>query len=368
MHSHETRSHPRCTHLKQALDVWVEAREGVPPEAVHRRLDELDESHEKPPRVRPVHDEPLQQHARQLLAHHFGDGRRRCPGAIAERAKEQARAEERVRVGVSQLVGDRVEERVAWLQRAAGRRSVVADAALMPGAAPTPQRTSGSRSTMSARRISAGAEESAAAAIAAAGAEPFAGGGLLVSGTASAAARATAALHRCSTSAWSVTALTRDCVKACSSGVSVAMPPLATATTCETTSGSEPVASDARKPHRRTPLWTHQCQGGRRPRGDCARIRVHLGAQHGWERISGAPQHPRGDGALWEVRHHEAGREGIGEADGAGPGREQQVAHLRGEHSSSSSSGRHTLPRASPPSSVPTWTHDGGSTSSSDGA
>lgn len=53
--------------LEQALDLRVAVREGEAPEVVARVLDQLDEGDEQAPRVRPVHYQPLQQHARYLL-------------------------------------------------------------------------------------------------------------------------------------------------------------------------------------------------------------------------------------------------------------------------------------------------------------
>lgn len=41
--------------------------EVVLPELVHRVFDELDEGYEEAPRVRAVHDEPLEQHSGDLL-------------------------------------------------------------------------------------------------------------------------------------------------------------------------------------------------------------------------------------------------------------------------------------------------------------
>ena len=53
--------------VEQALDLGGAVRELEAPEVVARVLDELDEGDEQAPGVRPIHDQPLQQHSRQLL-------------------------------------------------------------------------------------------------------------------------------------------------------------------------------------------------------------------------------------------------------------------------------------------------------------
>lgn len=57
--------------FEEALDLGVAVGEGEGPEAVARVLDELDEGDEQAPGVRPVHYQPLQQHARYLLLHNL---------------------------------------------------------------------------------------------------------------------------------------------------------------------------------------------------------------------------------------------------------------------------------------------------------
>ena len=77
----------------------------VLPEVVAGVLDELDEGNEEPPRVRPVDDQPLKQHARDLLLNGFRVG-------LREEGKEGTAEEVRVAVGVAKLVGYGVEEEV----------------------------------------------------------------------------------------------------------------------------------------------------------------------------------------------------------------------------------------------------------------
>lgn len=55
--------HARAGHgLEQLLDLRRAVHELVVPELEHGILDELDERDEQAPRVRPVHDQPLEQH------------------------------------------------------------------------------------------------------------------------------------------------------------------------------------------------------------------------------------------------------------------------------------------------------------------
>mmetsp|Transcript_59972 Transcript_59972/g.147449 ORF Transcript_59972/g.147449 Transcript_59972/m.147449 type:complete len:234 (-) Transcript_59972:1164-1865(-) len=96
--------------LEQLLDLLAGAHKVVVPEVVGRVLDELDEGDEEPPGVRLVDDEPLDEHARDLLAH---DREVRC---LLEQRQQHAREVVRVAVGVAQLVGDGVEEEVASLR------------------------------------------------------------------------------------------------------------------------------------------------------------------------------------------------------------------------------------------------------------
>ena len=81
----------------------------VLPELEAGVLDELDEGDEEAPRVRPVHDQPLQEDARDLLLDGLGVG-------LGEEVEQRAGEVVRVRVGVAQLVGDAVEEVVAALR------------------------------------------------------------------------------------------------------------------------------------------------------------------------------------------------------------------------------------------------------------
>ena len=64
MNNTQTKTHK---HLEQALDLRCAARERLLPETIARVLDELDEGDQQAPRVGAVHDEALQQHARDLL-------------------------------------------------------------------------------------------------------------------------------------------------------------------------------------------------------------------------------------------------------------------------------------------------------------
>ena len=51
---------------EQPADLLARLRELVVPELIHGVLDELDEGDEEAPRVRPVHDQTLQEHPRDL--------------------------------------------------------------------------------------------------------------------------------------------------------------------------------------------------------------------------------------------------------------------------------------------------------------
>ena len=94
----------------------------VRPELESRVLDELDEGDEEPPGVRPVHDQPLQQHPGEgeededeedededvpsdLLLDGLGVG-------LGEEVEEAAGEVVRVRVRVTQLVRDAIQEQV----------------------------------------------------------------------------------------------------------------------------------------------------------------------------------------------------------------------------------------------------------------
>lgn len=77
--------------------------EVVRPELVNRVLDQLDERDEKAPRVRAVHNQPLQKHPRDLLLHRLGVG-------LSEQVQEATAEVVRVAVRVAELVGDRVQE------------------------------------------------------------------------------------------------------------------------------------------------------------------------------------------------------------------------------------------------------------------
>lgn len=61
---------------EQLLDLRRAMHEVVRPELVNRVLDQLDERDEKTPRVRAVHNQPLQKHPRDLLLHRLGVGLR----------------------------------------------------------------------------------------------------------------------------------------------------------------------------------------------------------------------------------------------------------------------------------------------------
>ena len=55
--------------LEESLNLGSAPRKGLVPEAVLLVLDERDKGDEQPPRVRAVHDEALDEHARDLLLH-----------------------------------------------------------------------------------------------------------------------------------------------------------------------------------------------------------------------------------------------------------------------------------------------------------
>ena len=86
----------------------------VLPEVVAGVLDELDEGNEEPPRVRPVDDQPLKQHARDLLLNGLRVG-------LREEREEGTAEEVRVAVGVAKLVGYGVEEEVPPWRGGGGR-------------------------------------------------------------------------------------------------------------------------------------------------------------------------------------------------------------------------------------------------------
>lgn len=75
------------------------------PKFVNWVFDELNEGDEQAPRVRPVHDESLEQHPGDLLLHGLGVG-------LREQVQQAAREVVRVAVRVAELVRDRVQEQV----------------------------------------------------------------------------------------------------------------------------------------------------------------------------------------------------------------------------------------------------------------
>lgn len=80
--------------------------EFVRPELVDGVLDELYERDEQPPRMRPIDDQPLQQHPGDLLLHGFRV-------RLGEQVEQTAREVVREAVRVAQLVRDRVQEQVS---------------------------------------------------------------------------------------------------------------------------------------------------------------------------------------------------------------------------------------------------------------
>ena len=76
------------------------------PELELRVLDEFDESDEESPRMRPVYDEALEQDAGDLLLN-------RLDVRLGEEIEQRAGEVVRVRVGITQLIRDRVEEQVS---------------------------------------------------------------------------------------------------------------------------------------------------------------------------------------------------------------------------------------------------------------
>lgn len=81
----------------------------VLPKLVGRILDELDERDQQAPRMRPIHDQPLEQHSGYLLLDGLGVG-------LGEQIEQGAAEVVRVAVGIAQLIGDRVEKQIAALR------------------------------------------------------------------------------------------------------------------------------------------------------------------------------------------------------------------------------------------------------------
>ena len=73
------------------------------PEVVSRILDELDEGDQQTPRMRPVHDQSFEEHARDLLLNDSELG-------FGEQVQDHAREVVRVAVRIAKLVCDRVDE------------------------------------------------------------------------------------------------------------------------------------------------------------------------------------------------------------------------------------------------------------------
>jgi len=94
--------------LEELLDLGRTLHELVGPELERRVLDEFDEGDEESPGVGPVHNQPLQQHPGDLLLDGLSVG-------LAEQVEQEAGEVVGVRVGVSQLVGDTVEEEIPTL-------------------------------------------------------------------------------------------------------------------------------------------------------------------------------------------------------------------------------------------------------------
>lgn len=108
------------------------------PELEGRILDQLDEGDEETPRVRPVHDQPLQQNPKQRggnVNQVFVDDARRhrpdlgaaSPGdllldglgvGLGKQIEHRAAEVVSVTVGVTQLIGDRIQEQVTpWKKK-----------------------------------------------------------------------------------------------------------------------------------------------------------------------------------------------------------------------------------------------------------
>ena len=92
--------------LEEIFNFWRATNKVVIPKLELGIFDQLDECDEQTPRMRTVDDEALQENARDLLLNGLQVG-------FGEEIQQSAREVMRVRVGITQLIGDGVEEQVS---------------------------------------------------------------------------------------------------------------------------------------------------------------------------------------------------------------------------------------------------------------
>ena len=92
--------------LEEIFNFWRATNKVVIPKLELGIFDQLDECDEQTPRMRTVDDEALQENARDLLLNGLQVG-------FGEEIQQSAREIMRVRVGITQLIGDGVEEQIS---------------------------------------------------------------------------------------------------------------------------------------------------------------------------------------------------------------------------------------------------------------